>query len=77
MSKKQTNNQQIKLIKTSKEQVIKWYSNWAVNLSNDVYGEIEWLVSKLDDESFKDIIDVYEQQKSLEPNEEDNSSLPF
>ena len=61
----------------NKEQIIKWYSDWAVNLSNDPYGEIEWLVSKLDEESFKDIIDVYEQQKSLEPNEEDNSPLPF
>ena len=49
----------------NKEQIIKCYADWAVNFSNDPYGEIEWLVSKLDDEAFKDIVDVVEMHKSL------------
>ncbi len=49
----------------NKKQIIEWYADWAVNFSNDPYGEIEWLVSKLDEEAFKDILDVYEMHKSL------------
>ena len=60
-----------------KEQIIRWYADWAVNFSNDPYGEIEWLVSLLDEESFKEIVGVYEMHKSLESNEEDDSPLPF
>jgi|OM-RGC.v1.036236204 hypothetical protein len=60
-----------------KEQIIRWYADWAVNLSNDPYGEIEWLVSKLDKESFKEIIDVYKMHKSLKSDGEGDNKLPF
>ena len=50
----------------NKKQIIECYAEWAVNFSNDPYGEIEWLVSKLDEEAFKDIVDVVEMHKSLD-----------
>ena len=59
-----------------RKKITEWYADWAINYSNDPYGEIEWLVSKLDDEAFKEIIDVYEMQKSLVSGN-DTEELPF
>lgn len=59
-----------------RKEITKWYSDWAVNYSNDPYGEIEWLVSKLDDEAFKEIVEVYEMHKSL-VSDNDTEELPL
>ena len=56
----------------NKKQIIECYAEWAVNFSNDTYGEIEWLVSRLDEEAFKDIVDVVEIQKSLNDDYDNN-----